>query len=102
MATDIDIPKDSLAKEQRIPVSVPFGGGRLHDGTELVNPLTFMRITRLGSDASSEYWLIQATGLKEGIPARGQRSKRARIASNLHAARLSARGEHALKEFQCL
>jgi hypothetical protein len=70
LATDVEIPKDSLSKEQRILVSVPFGDSSLRDGTELFNPLAFKKIVKLSSDADSEFWLIQATGLKEGIPAR--------------------------------
>jgi hypothetical protein len=70
LATDIEIPKDSLAREQRVSVLVPFGDARLRDGTPLVNPLSFKKLTKLGADSDSEYWLIQATGLKEGIPGR--------------------------------
>jgi hypothetical protein len=70
LATDVELPKDSLSKEQRISVSVPFGDSSLRDGTELFNPLAFKKIVKLSSDTDTEYWLIQATGLKEGIPGR--------------------------------
>ena len=48
LTTDIEVTKDSLNKEQKISISVPFAGPAFRDTRGLQNPLSFNKLVKLG------------------------------------------------------